>query len=166
MSAARGVVCLAAGDWAGARAALAAALEAGDASGPTLLNLALAEDRLGEDGRGRMRAAAAQWPDWDEPPLRLAESYRRGSEPVPAVDAYAAALAINPNREEALLGLGALLVLTGEPARARPLLLRCCARAPANAEAWDALGIAQRGAGDAAAAEDAAAAAQRLRPAH
>lgn len=160
----RGIACLAGGDWVGAQAVLAAALAEGDESGPTLLNLALAEDRLGQDGRARMRAAAARWPQWDEPPLRLAESYRRGGEPVPAMDAYAQALAINPNRHEALLGLGALMVTIGEPARALPLLLRCCARTPEVAEAWDALGIALRGTGEAAAAEQAAAEAQRLCP--
>ncbi len=160
----RGIACLVAGDWAGAQAALAAAADAGDQSGPTLLNLALAEDRLGEDGRGRMRDLAAAWPHWDEPPLRLAESYRRGNEQVPATDAYERALAINPNREEALLGLGALRLMLGEPASALPLLLRCCARAPARAEAWDALGIAWRATGDPQAAEAAATEAQRLQP--
>ena len=139
-------------------------MAAGDRSGPTLLNLALAEDRLGEDGRARMRDAEAAWPDWDEPPLRLAESYRRAEETVPAADAYERALAVNPNREEALLGLAVLRLRLGEPTGALPLLLRCCARAPVRAEAWDALGIAWRGAGDAAAAEAAAAEAQRLRP--
>ena len=163
-AAARGVACLAAGDWAGARAALAAAVAAGDASGPTLLNLALAEDRLGEDGRGRMRAVAARWPDWDEPASRLAESHRRAGESLAAADAYAAALALNPNRGEALLGLGATLVLAGAPGPALPALLRCCARAPEQAEAWDALGVAHLAAGDAAAAAAAAAEAQRLRP--
>ena len=163
MSAA-GQVCLARGDWAGARAELAAAVAAGDASGPTLLNLAIAEDRLGEDGRGRMRALAATFPDWDEPPLRLAESCRRADEPVPAIDAYEAALAINPNRVEALIGLGALHVLTGSSGRARPALLRACARAPANAEAWDALAVALLAAGDAASGAAAAEEAWRLRP--
>ncbi len=160
----QGIACLAAGNWAGARVAFAAAVAAGDRSGPTLLNLALAEDRVGEDGRARMREAETTWPDWDEPPLRLAESYRRAEEIVPAADAYERALAINPNREEALLGLGVLRLRLGDAAGALPLLLRCCARAPARAEAWDALGIGWRAAGDPAKAEAAAAEAQRLRP--
>ncbi|HET9019993.1 MAG TPA: tetratricopeptide repeat protein, partial [Acetobacteraceae bacterium] len=88
----------------------------------------------------------------------------RGEEKAAAIDAYEATLAINPNRTEALLGIGATLLLAGEPARARPHLLRCCARAPEQAEAWDALGVAQLAAGDATAAEAAAAEAQRLRP--
>jgi protein O-GlcNAc transferase len=162
----QGRAALAAGAWDAARTALDAAVAAGDAGGPTLLNLALAEDRLGLDGRGRLRALAAQHPAWDEPPLRLAESCRRGGEPVAAMDAYDAALAINPNRQEALLGFAAVALLAGEPAAALPRLLRCCARAPQVAEAWDALGLAWQALGAPAAAEAATAEAQRLRPDH
>lgn len=159
-----GMACLAGAQWDGARAALTRAMALGDLSAPTLLNLALAEDRLGLDGRGRLRTAAGLWPHWDEPPLRLAESCRRAGERAAAVAAYERALELNPDRIEALLGLGAMLITEAEPARARLLLLRCCALAPDSAEAWDALGIATRACGDAAAAEAAFAAAQRLRP--
>jgi protein O-GlcNAc transferase len=160
----RGMALLAAERYIEARAVLAQALALGDASGPTRLNLAIAEDRSGADGRTRMRALAAEFPNWDEPPLRLAESYRRSNEPVPAIDAYEWTLRINPDRAEALLGLAALRLAGGDAAAARLLLLRCCAVAPQRAEAWDALGLALRALDEPAAAEQAAAEAQRLRP--
>ncbi len=162
----QGCAALASGAWEAARAAFDAAVAAGDDSGPTLLNLALAEDRLGLDGRGRMRALAALHPAWDEPPLRLAESFRRGGEPVAAMDAYDAALAINPNRPEALLGFGAVALLAGEPAAALPRLLRACARTPDAVAGREALGAPGRARAAAAAAGDAWAQAQTLRPDH
>jgi protein O-GlcNAc transferase len=160
----QGVACLATGRWADAAICLRAAAESGDESGPTLLNLALAEDRIGEDGRGRMRALAHRWPRWDEPSLRLAESFRRGQENASSIAAYEETLAINPHRREALLGLGAVLLGLGEAARARPLLLRCCAFWPEHAPAWDALGMALRALGDDAGAILAFAEASRLAP--
>jgi protein O-GlcNAc transferase len=159
-----GMAHLASGDWAAARASLATALGLGEAGPVTLLNLALAEDRLGLDGRARMRAIAALWPEWDEPRLRLAESFRRARDDSAALSEYGRTLTLNPDRAEALLGAAVLHLGCGEPAPALPMLLRLCALAPDGAEAWDALGIARRQAGDAAAAEAAFATAQRLRP--
>jgi protein O-GlcNAc transferase len=160
-----GMVHLAAGDWAAARAALATALGLGEAGPVTLLNLALAEDRLGLDGRARMRAVAALWPQWDEPRLRLAESFRRAGDESAALAEYARTLALNPDRAEALLAAAVLHLGREEVLPALPLLLRLCALAPDHAEAWDALGIARRQTGDPGAAEAAFAMAQRLRPA-
>jgi predicted O-linked N-acetylglucosamine transferase (SPINDLY family) len=157
-----GMALLAAERWQAAASALHTAAVLGDDSGPTLLNLALAEDRLGEDGRGRMQALAQRWPYWDDPPLRLAESFRRGQEIDSAITAYEQALSINPDRAEALLGFGAMLI-GHAPGQAQELLLRCCGVQPDNAEAWDALGIALRCTDDDVGAELAFTEATRLR---
>lgn len=150
--------------WDAALAALRQARALGDGSAVTQLNMALAEDRLGLDGRARMRALARHCPDWDEPPLRLAESFRRADEAVLAMLEYERVLECNPNRPEALLGLGVLCLGAGDAVRAQVLLLRCCGVAPRQAEAWDALGFALLATGEAARAESAFAEAQRLRP--
>ena len=159
-----GMLHLQAEAWAEALAALRRARELGDGSAVTQLNLALAEDRLGLDGRARMRALMRFCPDWDEPPVRLAESLRRADEPVLAAAEYERALDINPNRTDALLGLGVLSILGGDPERAQILLLRCCGIQPRRAEAWEALGIALLATEDSAAAESAFAEARRLAP--
>jgi len=159
-----GMAHLQAERWQAALAALRQARALGDGTAVTQLNLALAEDRLGLEGRARMRVLARHCPDWDEPPLRLAESFRRAGEAALAAAEYERTLERNPNRTEALLGLGALCLTTGDPERAQILLLRCCGVAPRLAEAWDALGIALLATSDAAVAESAFAEAQRLRP--
>jgi protein O-GlcNAc transferase len=159
-----GMIKLAQDDWAGARHALLQAREQGDHSSTTLLNLALAEDRLGLAGRARMEEIADQNPSWDEPPLRLAESFRRSGDRTAACVHYEHTLERNPNRSEALLGLAALKIMLGEASAAEPLLLRCCGVAPAAAEAWDALGVVLMLNGDPGLAESAFAEAQRLLP--
>ena len=97
--------------WPAALDALRQARALGDGTAVTQLNLALAEDRLGLDGRARLRALARLCPEWDEPRLRLAESFRRAGEAVLAAAEYERALDCNPNRTEALLGLAMLLHL-------------------------------------------------------
>ncbi len=129
-----GMARLAGGAWAAAHAALSEATALGDHSPTTRLNLALAEDRIGPDGRAGMRALADECPTWDEPPLRLAESLRRAGATAAAV------------------------------ARARRLLLRCCALAPEDAQGWDALGLALAALEQTHAAAAAFGQAQRLRP--
>jgi Flp pilus assembly protein TadD len=76
--AARGIALLALGRPADALAVLRAVVAAGDATPVTRLNLALAEDRVGdrECARRQMQGIADLLPDWDEPKLRLAESLR------------------------------------------------------------------------------------------
>ena len=54
----------------------------------------------------------------------------------------AASLAIDPGRQEALLGLGALLVAQARGEDAKELLKFCCGLAPTCDQAWDALGLA------------------------
>ncbi len=162
--AALGMIHLAAGRWDPARSHLAQACALGDAQPVTLINLALAEDRLSPAGREQLRALARAHPFWDEPPLRLAESFRRAGEAEAAMAQYRRVLDLNPDRPEALVGLAVLLLGAGEPARAQPLLLRCCGLRPDDAEAWDALGIALSATGDAALAESAFGKAQALRP--
>ncbi len=113
----------------------------GEAGPVTLLNLALAEDRLGLDGRARMRAVAALWPQWDEPRLRLAESFRRAGDDVGGAGGIRAHARAQPGPGRGAAGAGGA---ASRRARRRrrplPLLLRLCALAPDHAEAWDALG--------------------------
>lgn len=162
----RGIALLAARRPADAKLALRRALDAGDTSPVTLLNLALAEDQSGDRGRARrqMQAIADHLPRWDEPRLRLAESLRAEGNITAAEQAYEAVLELNPRRQEALVALGVLRLVRGDSRGAASLLLRCCGLAPGNAEAWDALGVALLQSGDARAAMGAFAEAHRLAP--
>jgi protein O-GlcNAc transferase len=94
------------------------------------------------DARDLMRLLADTWPDWDEPRSRLAESLRAHGERDAALRAYRTVLALNPNRESALLAEGALLIEAGEPLAATSPLLRCCGFRAANRDAWSTLGRA------------------------
>lgn len=146
--------------------ALREAVALGDLRPATLLNLALAEDRAGDATRAHvlMRELSGQLPQWDEPPLRLGESFRRAGDLAGAEVEYERALELNPQRPEALLSLAALLMIRHQAARAQMLLLRCCAVASERADAWDALGLSLILTGDVPAAETAFAEAQRLEP--
>jgi protein O-GlcNAc transferase len=157
---------MAVGKFSAALGPLRAATAVNDTAPSTLLNLAIAEDRAGDRGKGRrlMRMLAIRLPDWDEPVLRLAESLRATGEAAEAEETYREVLAINPHRPEAMAALAGLLLLRGEPWEARSLLRRCCMRDPANAESWNALGLAQHRLGE---IDDAIAAIRRaihLRP--
>ena len=138
-----------------ARAALSAAIAAGDLQPATQLNLALAEDKAGdiEAARRRMGELAEAYPEWDEAPLRLAESLRRSGEWAATERAYRRVLDLNPARLEALVALGAGLVAHGRPAEALPFLLRACDQPESGFEAWHALGVARLALGDAVLAE-------------
>ena len=164
--AADGVAFLADGRFEDALAPLRLALSLGDAQPATMLNLAIAEDRAGERDHARrlMRAVAVRLPEWDEPWLRLAESFRATGEHAAAEDAYRQVLDLNPKRPEALIALAGLLLMRGRPEEARDLLLRCCGIAPDNAEAWNTLGLACKAMGDAETALTAFVRAQTLRP--
>jgi predicted O-linked N-acetylglucosamine transferase (SPINDLY family) len=163
---ASGMALLARQRFAEALAALRTAIALGDASPPTLLNLAIAEDRGGDHQRARklIRQVAAHLPEWDEPPLRLAESLRATNEREAAEAAYRQVLSLNPARTEALIALSGLLIGRAEMTEARDLLLRCCTLTPDNAEAWDTLGLALLGTEEADAALSAFIEAQRLAP--
>ncbi len=149
-----------------ALATLRTAAAAGDQSPVTLLNLAIARDRTGDitGGRAMMQEIAAWLPGWDEPKLRLAESFRRQNRADEAIQAYAEVLEINPRREEALVARAVLLIQRNDPAAARSLLLRCAGINPLNPDAWDALGLALTMESDFRMAETAFAEASRLRP--
>ncbi|MGC1407387.1 MAG: tetratricopeptide repeat protein [Acetobacteraceae bacterium] len=164
--AALGMVLLAENRPADALVALRHAATLGDRSPPTVLNLAIAEDRAGDAARASelMQDLERRLPDWDEPPLRLAESLRARGDPAAAEDAYARVLAVNPHREEALLALAGLLINRGDATRAQPLLMHCCGVAPHRAEAWDTLGIALNNSGESARAYGAFVKAQRCAP--
>ena len=164
--AADGMGLLARDEPAAARATLRRALALGDPSPSTVLNLALAEDRLGGHARahGLMRRVAADCPDWDEPALRLAGSLRSQGAAAEAETWYRRTLELNARRTEALAALGGLLLNRGEAREARDLLLRCCGIEPERAEAWDALGLALAATGEPSAGLSAMVEAQRLAP--
>ena len=161
-----GVDLLADGRFLDALTPLRLALSLGDTAPSTLLNLAIAEDHAGDRERGRrlMRQVAVRLPEWDEPIVRLAESFRAAGENAAAEEAYEHALDLNPKREEALIALSGLLLMRGQAETARDLLLRCCGVAPQNAEAWNTLGLALRATGTFSLALSAFVTAQRLRP--
>jgi len=164
--AARGMTLLDMNQPAAARTALRAAVALGDTSPPTLLNLAIAEDRGGNLMRARalMETVAEVLPNWDEPLLRLAESYRAGGDAATAELAYRRVLEVNPKREEALVALAGLLIARAEGVEARTLLMRCIGLAPERAEAWAAMGLALLLTAEPALAHTALIEAQRLEP--
>ena len=92
------------------------------------LNHAIDLDRAGETRRARelMRGLSEAFPDWDEPAMRLTESLRAMGEQSAAMDACRAVLRRNPNREQALLAVGAMSIEAGAPGEAIAPLLRCC----------------------------------------
>ena len=98
--AARGMALLRLGLFEEALVVLRLAVELGDDHPPTMLNLAIAEDRVGDRGHARrlMQKVAARFPDWDEPILRLAESLRASNEIAAAEEAYRHVLDLNPGR--------------------------------------------------------------------
>lgn len=162
----RGVILLAAGRPAEACLALRHAIDLGASDPATRLNLALAEERAGDPAQGRrlMQAVAEACPDWDEPLVRLAESYRAAGDADRAETTYRRVLDTNPRRPEALMALSGLLILRDAAAEARTLLLRCLGLYPERAEAWDALGLALTRTGEVPLASAAFIEAQRLVP--
>src|SRR3954463_16177225 len=98
---------LAAGRFQDALLPLRQALAQGGTDPVNLLNLAIAEDRTGahDFARRLMRRIASRLPEWDEPILRLAESYRAAGESAAAEQAYHQVLALNPERQAALIAL-------------------------------------------------------------
>lgn len=149
-----------------ARDVLRAAVATGDSRPATMLSLAIAEDRCGEVDVARRRILTIEQacPEWDEPPLRLAELYRRSGDVAAAETAYRRVLALNPLRSEALVALGAGLTARGRPIEALPLLKRACDHASPSFEAWHAFGVALLATGNAVAAEAALAEACRQAP--
>src|SRR5689334_22623043 len=73
-----------------ALSALRIAIALGDTAPTTLLNLALAEQKNGDLAGAlcRMEELERQIPDWDEPPLRIAEALRATDRNADAEAAY------------------------------------------------------------------------------
>ncbi len=160
------IALLAEGRFQDALEQLRMALALGDTAPATLLNLAIAEDRVGDRERARrlMRQVAVRLPEWDEPILRLAESLRGAGENGAAEEAYRRVLELAPLRSEALIALSGLLLMRGQADEARDLLIQCCGVAPENAEVWNTLGLAFRTTGAPDLALTAFIAAQSRRP--
>ena len=137
-----------------------------DLSPASQLNHAIDLDRAGETSRAHnlMRRLADRLPDWDEPLSRLAESLRRHGASAAAMDLYRSVLALNPNREQALLALGALLIDAAAPREATIPLLRSCGLAPRDPDAWSTLGRAYMDADEPALALEALRQARYLAP--
>jgi protein O-GlcNAc transferase len=161
-----GMALLGLGMFGEALAELRLAVALGDDRPSTLLNLAIAEDRVGDRDRARrlMQKVAVRLPDCDEPILRLAESLRASNEIAAAEEAYRHVLDLNPDRSKALIALGGLLLARGQAAEALLLLRRGCDNAPDDPEAWDTLGLALRATGTPTLALAAFVTAQRLQP--
>jgi tetratricopeptide (TPR) repeat protein len=120
---ARGMVQLANDRPSEALTALRTAVARGDTAPTTLLNLALAEQKSGDltCALCRMEELERRIPDWDEPPLRIAEALRAGDRHADAEAAYSRVLEISPHNQSALLGLAGLLILRGAGSSARVL---------------------------------------------
>jgi len=140
----RGLALLDGENPAAALPLLKLAAKQGEATPKILLGIALAtEQTLGPDhARALYRALPVLFPEWDEAALRWADFLRRTGDRAAAELAYRATLEINPNRVEALLALGSLLLAVEKSREAQILLLRACGLAPARAEAWNHLGLA------------------------
>ena len=105
-------------------------------------------------------------PPRGESPLGRAQRLRAAGRSAEAKLAYAAVIDADPAQPDALLGLAALLMSSGEDIpQAQRLLERCCSLVPDRAEAWDALGVSLLLMGDPANAEAAFTEAERLAPA-
>ena len=111
-----------------------------------------------------MRSLAKRLPDWDDPGLRLADSLRARGDRAAAMEAYRTVLALNPNRVQALLALGALSIEAARPRDAIAPLLRCCGIAPDNLDALILLAQGCTDAGDPGMALAALTRAQKLAP--
>ena len=120
----------------GAASTLRRAADPNDTRRQTRLLLAVADGR--PDG---FSSLAAEYPDWDEPLVLLAQALREAGDWIGAEQAYRRALALDPHRVEALTALGAHLA-TSEPGEARVLLSLACHQPGATWEAWHALGVA------------------------
>ncbi|MCW8307650.1 hypothetical protein AruPA_11420 [Acidiphilium sp. PA] len=116
-----------------------------------------------EDARALMHRVADMAPDWDEPWLRIGQSWRGEGRRVEATAAYDAALLRNPNRFESLLARG-VLALAESPQSAVVLLQRAADVAPDQHQVWHALGYALTLLDQGVAAADALAKAGRLAP--
>ena len=109
-----GVDLLAEGRFEDALALLRLTVSLGNTAPTTLLNLAIAEDRAGDRDRARrlIWLVANQFPAWDEPILRLSESLRAAGESTAAEETYRQVLQLNPNRQEAMIALAGLLLMS------------------------------------------------------
>jgi protein O-GlcNAc transferase len=163
---ASGVELLARGRFQEALEPLHRAIALGDRTPATMLNLAIALERGAGAGKGLRHAqsVAVRVPDWDEPWLRLAEHLRATGETLAAEDAYHHVLALNPDRPEALIAVGGLMLMRGSAKQACDVLAHGCGVASDNAEAWNTLGLALQASGAPHLALAAFTTAQRLQP--
>lgn len=104
--------------------------------------IGLDRGRNRETARSLMRHAASLAPDWDEPWLRLGQSFRSENNHALATAGYDAALERNPGRIEAMLSRGILALQHESPRAALEFLKQATELEPNNHQAWHALGHA------------------------
>lgn len=98
--------------------------------------------------RCMMRSITRAAPGWAEPWFRLAQSLRAAGSRASAIDAYDAALALDPERVEGLIARGVLALQVREFEQARLWLRRAVAVDPSHHEALHALSVAEWRCGD------------------
>ena len=111
-----------------------------------------------------MEAPRLPQPNEDDVAIDLAERHRARGDVADAIAAYTQVLHRAPHRVRALLALGAIHITAGAPHSAEPLLARCCAFAPDNADAHHAWGLSLLLLENPGAAFDVLATAQNLDP--
>lgn len=126
--------------------------------------VALEEQGQPAAGRALMRTVAGLVPDWDEPWVRIGQSFRAEGLLQDAVTAYGSALHRNPDRIEALLARGVVALGQGRAVDALADLRRVVALEPTQHQAWHALGYAYAATGLHGVAVEAIATAGRLAP--
>ena len=85
--------------------------------------------------------AAALAPSWDEPLIRLAQSYRVDGHVAEAKKLYLQATSLNRERVEPLLAYGVLALQGGDPHDGVSYLSRATELDPANHQAWHGLAL-------------------------
>ncbi len=140
----QGLALLAADRAAEALPLLKQAVHDRQATPKLLLGVAMATEQVhgAEQARGLFQALPALYQDWDEAHLRWANFLRREGSIEDAEQEYRAVLNLNPNRIEALLALGSLLISSNRGEAAQILLLQACGIAPERAYCWHGLGLA------------------------
>jgi predicted O-linked N-acetylglucosamine transferase (SPINDLY family) len=131
-----------------------------------LLRHAIGLEERGDraSARSLMHQIAEQRPEWDEPWVRIGQSWRQAGDSARAAAAYDIALTRNPDRPEALLARGLLALGNQPPQDAVDLLTRATNAAPAHDQAWHALAYAYVAHGRPDLAVDALVTAGRLAP--
>jgi Flp pilus assembly protein TadD len=118
--------------------------EAGQDVGKSLVELADDIEAHGssETALSLYRQAVAASGNAPAANVRLGDAYLRVNKTAPAIEAYRAALARDPDNADAQLGLGAALAQQGTPEKGLPALIKAAPRVDTGA-AYNRLGVVQ-----------------------